>query len=72
MKIIVNISVIPNTKWLIVDAHNKYCSISIAIPNNHIIYRLIKISIKLYLLTVVKIILTISKLICLREEKNNE
>lgn len=54
METIVN--VIPNTKWMIIEAHNEHCFVSVAVPNNHIIYRLIKITIKLWIKTAVKII----------------
>lgn len=54
METIVN--VIPNEKWLTIEAHNEHCFIRVAEPNNHIIYRLIKTSVKLYLKTAAKII----------------
>lgn len=46
------VSVIPHKKWLIIEAHNDYCFIRVAEPNNHIIYRLIKTDIKLILKTI--------------------
>jgi hypothetical protein len=50
------INVIPNDKWLTIEVHNEHCFVRVAEPNNHIIYRLIKTSVKLYLMTAVKII----------------
>lgn len=49
-------NVIPNDKWLTIEAHNEHCFVRVAEPNNHIIYRLIKTGLKLYLRTAVKII----------------
>lgn len=54
METIVN--VIPNEKWLTIEAHNEHCFVREAVPNNHIIYRLVKTGAKLYLKTAVKII----------------
>ncbi len=54
METIVN--VIPNEKWLTIEAHNEHCFVRVAEPNNHIIYRLIKTNIKLYLKTIAKLI----------------
>lgn len=59
MKTIVN--VIPQAKWLTIEAHNEHCFIRVAEPNNHIIYRLIKTSLKLYLKTAVKLLKKIFK-----------
>lgn len=49
METIVN--VIPNGKWLTIEAHNNYCFIRVAEPNNHIILRLLKTNLKLWIKT---------------------
>ncbi len=49
MKTIVNI--IPNGKWMTIEAHNDHCALRVAEPNDHIIYRLIKTNIKLHIKT---------------------
>ena len=54
METIVN--VIPNEKWLTIEARNEHCFVRVAEPNNHIIYRLIKTGLKLYLKTAVKLL----------------
>lgn len=53
METIVN--VIPNNKWLTIEAHNKHCFVRVAEPNNHIIFRLLKTSAKLYIKTAAKV-----------------
>ena len=44
-------SIIPQNKYLIIEARNKHCKIRVAEKNDKVIYRLIKTAFKLYLKT---------------------
>lgn len=55
------VNVIPQAKWLTIEAHNEHCFVRVAEPNNHIIYRLIKTSVKLYIKTAVKLLKKVFK-----------
>ena len=44
-------SISPSKDFIIIDARNNHCVVRCAEPNNHILYRLIKTTLKLYLRT---------------------
>lgn len=55
METIVN--VIPSGKYLIIEARNNHCSIRVAEKNNHFIYRLLKVSVKLWIKTIRQVLI---------------
>lgn len=44
-------SIKPSKNYIIINVSNAYCLISCAEPNNHVIYRLVKATFKLYIKT---------------------
>ncbi len=45
-------SIIPQNKYLIIEAWNNHCKIRVAEKNNKVIYRLLKTTFKLYFKTI--------------------
>jgi len=51
MKYETTYTITPSKDFIIIDARNNLCYVRCAEPNNHILYRMIKTTLKLYLKT---------------------
>ena len=52
MKYETTYTITPSKDFIIIDARNNFCFVRSAEPNNHILYRMIKTTLKLYLKTI--------------------